>query len=360
MGKINLVMSQYKFSKTIRIWLIIGLVMLIGQVILGGITRLTGSGLSITRWDIVSGVIPPLNLAQWQDAFELYKQTPQYLKINKHFTLSDFKFIYFWEYLHRLWVRILGFIFLIPFIIFIIRKQINFYLIKRLGLVVFFTALTASAGWIMVKSGLVDRPWVNAYKLSLHFILAVLSIWAMVKTIADVYNYKNELEKPKTAFLLLLIVITFVQMIFAGLMSGMKAGLYYPSWPDMNGRFIPEVLLNVSNWTWHNLTNYDTFVFAPALVQFTHRLLAYILFLLTTYIYFKFRLKVYKLAKFWLNTTFILILSQLVLGILTLLNIKTGIPLFYGALHQLVGILFFISLLFLFFSLRKPPLLDNS
>ena len=200
--------QNYKFSKTIRIWLITGLVMLIGQVILGGITRLTGSGLSITRWDIVSGVIPPLNTAQWIDAFELYKQTPQYHKINAHFTLSDFKFIYFWEYMHRLWVRILGFIFLIPFTIFGIRKQINFYLIKRLGLVVFFTALTASAGWIMVKSGLVDRPWVDAYKLSLHFILAILSIAAMTKTIADVYNYKNDSKnkKPKTKFLFSFIV----------------------------------------------------------------------------------------------------------------------------------------------------------
>jgi len=330
--------------------------MLIGQVILGGITRLTGSGLSITRWDIVSGVIPPLNATQWQDTFELYKQTPQYLKINAHFTLSDFKFIYFWEYAHRLWVRILGFVFLIPFIIFVIRKHINFYLIKRLGLVIFFTALTASAGWIMVKSGLVDRPWVNAYKLSLHFILAVLSIFAMVKTIADVYNYRNENKSPKTTLLIVLIFTTFIQMIFAGLMSGMKAGLYYPSWPDMNGRFIPEVLLNSINWNWTNLTNYDTYVFAPALVQFTHRLLAYILLILTTYIYFKYRSQVYKLAKVWLRISFGLIVLQLIVGILTLLNIKTGIPLFYGVLHQLVGILFFISLLFLFFSLRRSLL----
>ncbi len=334
--------------------------MLVGQVILGGITRLTGSGLSITRWDIVSGVIPPINNTQWQDAFELYKQTPQYLKINAHFTLSDFKFIYFWEYAHRLWVRILGFVFLIPFIIFVIRKQINFYLIKRLGLVIFFTALTASAGWIMVKSGLTDRPWVNAYKLSLHFILAVLSILAMVMTIADVYNYRNENKSPKTTLLIVLIFTTFIQMIFAGLMSGMKAGLYYPSWPDMNGRFIPKVLLNNANWNWTNLTNYDTYVFAPALVQFTHRLLAYILLILTAYIYFKYRSQAYKLAKAWLQISFGLIFLQLILGILTLLNIKTGIPLFYGVLHQLVGILFFISLLFLFFSLRKSFLTNGT
>jgi len=274
--------------------------MLIGQVVLGGITRLTGSGLSITRWDIVSGVIPPLNAAQWDEAFNLYKQTPQFFKINRHFSLEDFKFIYFWEYAHRLWVRILGFIFLIPFIIFILRKKINFYLVKRLFVVILFTALTASAGWIMVQSGLVNRPWVNAYKLTLHFILAVLSISAMVKTLADVYGYKNRNTAPNSRFIFIIIAITFIQMIFAGLMSGMKAGLFYPSWPDMNGHFIPDVLLNGANYNWINLTNYDKFVFAPALVQFTHRILAYILLLLTAYMFFKNRSISHRTAKFWM------------------------------------------------------------
>ena len=346
--------QHYKYSKTIRLWLITGLIMLIGQVILGGITRLTGSGLSITRWDIVSGVIPPLNTQQWQDAFNLYKQTPQYHKLNTHFTLRNFKFIYFWEYTHRLWVRILGFIFLIPFIIFLIRKKINFYLIKRLGYVIFFTALTASAGWIMVKSGLIDRPWVDAYKLSLHFILAVLSISAMVKTVADVYNYKNTVEKRQNSKLILVLIsITFLQLLFAGLMAGMKAGLYFSTWPDMNGQFIPNTLLASENWTWSNLTNYDRFTFAPALVQFTHRLLAYILLTLTIYIFFKLKTQASKLAQNWLKISLVLIILQLILGIATLLNIRVGIPLFYGVAHQLVGILFFISILFLYFSVKE-------
>ncbi|MGB5363623.1 MAG: COX15/CtaA family protein [Aureibaculum sp.] len=349
----TLMAHKYKYSKTIRIWLITGLVMLIGQVILGGITRLTGSGLSITRWDIVSGTIPPLNAEQWQDAFNLYKETPQYHKLIKYFTIGDFKVIYFWEYAHRLWVRILGFIFLIPFIIFIIRKKINFYLIKRLGVVVLFAALTASAGWIMVQSGLINRPWVNAYKLTLHFMLAVLSIAAMVKTIADVYNYQNLRSSSKNNVLVLLIFVTLIQMIFAGLMSGMRAGLYYPSWPDMNGVFIPEVLLNVKNWSWLNLTNYDSFVFAPALIQFVHRMLAYILLLITGYMFVKYISKVHSLGKKWLILSSGLLILQIILGILTILNIKPGIPLFYGVSHQLVGILFFISILFLYFSLRK-------
>jgi len=350
----NMNTQKYKYSKTIRSWLIIGLVMLIGQVILGGITRLTGSGLSITRWDIVSGVIPPINTQQWNDAFDLYKQTPQYHKLNSDFLLNDFKFIFFWEYAHRLWVRVLGFVFLIPFLIFLFRKKIDWYLISRLGLVIFFTALTASAGWIMVQSGLVDRPWVDAYKLSLHFILAVLSISAMVKTIADVNNYKNQGENSVgTSILSLLISITFLQLIVAGLMSGMKAGLYFPTWPDMNRTFIPDVLLKSGNWTWYNFTNYDSYVFAPAIIQFTHRLLAYLLLVLTIYIFYKYKSEVDQLTKKWLNVSFLLVFLQITLGVLTLLNIETGIPLFYGVAHQLVGILFFISLLFLYFSLRK-------
>ena len=344
--------KNYKYTRTIRIWLIIGLIMLIGQVVLGGITRLTGSGLSITRWDIVSGTIPPLNAEQWQEAFNLYKETPQYHKINSHFDLKDFKFIYFWEYFHRLWVRILGFIFLIPFIILIVRKKINFYLIKRLFLVVLFAALTASAGWIMVKSGLVNRPWVNAYKLTLHFILALICITFMVKTIADVYNYKDNTLKKRSNFLPVLILITFVQMVFAGLMAGMKAGLYYPSWPDMNGYFFPEVLQKVENWKLINLTNYDSFVFAPALIQFTHRLLAYLIVILTIYMCYRYKKVGSKIAKYWLNITTTLIFVQLILGIVTILNINPGIPLVYGVLHQLVGLLFLISLLFFYFSLR--------
>ncbi len=342
-----------KYTKTIRIWLIIGLVMLIGQVILGGITRLTGSGLSITRWDIVSGVIPPLNSAQWNDAFDLYKQTPQYHKINAHFELSDFKFIFFWEFFHRLWVRVLGFIFLIPFVIFLIRKKIDFYLIKRLFLVIFFTALTASAGWIMVKSGLVNRPWVNAYKLSLHFILAMLSVGAMVKTVADAYSYSTQKTKNHRKLVAIVITVTFVQLIFAGLMSGMKAGVYFPTWPDMNGTFVPNVLLDSNNWTLHNLTNYDTFTFAVALVQFTHRFFAYLLLILVAYMFLKTEKSVSKLSKKWLQIVLTLLLFQISLGVLVLLNIGSGIPLLYGSLHQLVGVLFFMSLLFLFFSLRK-------
>ena len=237
-----------------------------------------------------------------------------------------------------------GIIFLIPFIIFLIRKQIDMFLIKRLALVVFLTALTASAGWIMVMSGLVDRPWVNAYKLTLHFMLALLTIGAMVKCIADVFLMENKPKKGHTRFVMILLVLTTIQLIFAGLMAGMRAGLYYATWPSMNGTFIPEVLLDPNNWTLHNLTNYDRFAFAPALVQFVHRTLAYIILGLTVYYYHRKRNKVHTSAIKWLTVSYLLVVFQVFLGIMTLLKIKTGIPLFYGTLHQLVGLLFLISL----------------
>jgi cytochrome c oxidase assembly protein subunit 15 len=345
--------TKYKYTKLIRNWLLLGLIMLIGQVILGGITRLTGSGLSITRWDVITGVIPPLNAEEWLQAFELYKQTPQFHKINSSFNIADFKFIYFWEYFHRLWVRSLGFIFLIPFVIFVVKKQINFYLIKRLGIVVLLTILTASAGWIMVQSGLVNRPWVNAYKLTIHFILAILVIAAMVKTVADVYNLGSNRLISSKKIVSVVIAISFIQMIFAGLMSGMRAGLYYPSWPDMNGEFIPAVLLNSENWNWGNMINYDSYLFAPAFIQFSHRILAYILLVFTIYMFFKLKNKVKKTGGFWLNGSLILILVQVVLGILTVINVEGKIPLFLGVSHQLIGLLYFMSLLFLNYTLRK-------
>ncbi len=340
--------GNVKYSKTIRIWLLVGLIMLVGQVILGGITRLTGSGLSITRWDIITGVIPPLNAEEWLKAFELYKETPQFHKLNSTFTVKEFKFIYFWEYFHRLWVRALGFIFLFPFLFFLFKKRIDFYLIKRLGVVVLLTMLTASAGWIMVQSGLVNKPWVNAYKLTIHFVLAILVVGAMVRTVADVYVFGSEKNETKNKIVPIVLGITFVQMIFAGLMSGMKAGLYFPTWPTMNGEFLPDVLLNTSNWNWENMMHYDSHLFAPAFIQFSHRTIAYLLLGLTIFMYYTLRRKVIKDTEKWLNFSTILVLIQVVLGILTVIYVQGKIPLFLGVSHQLVGLLYFMSSLFLY------------
>ncbi|MDZ7613331.1 MAG: COX15/CtaA family protein [Flavobacteriaceae bacterium] len=151
--------------------------------------------------------------------------------------------------------------------------------------------------------------------------------------------------------------ITFLQLIIAGLMAGMKAGLYYSTWPDMKRYLIPEILLDFNNWTWHNLTNYDSYLFTPALVQFLHRILAYVLLILTYYLFFSYRKQTGGTLKSWLNWCFVLINFQVLLGIATLFFIRdASIPVVLGVSHQLVGLLFYVSLLFLFFSQRKPTL----
>jgi len=149
--------------------------MLYFQIILGGITRLTGSGLSITKWEIVTGTIPPLSAHDWEEEFDKYKATPQYHKLNQGMSLSEFKFIYFWEYIHRLWARTMSFVFAIPFGIFLYRKQLSASLIKKLIALVLLAALAASFGWFMVLSGLNERPWVDAYKLTLHLSVAIIT-----------------------------------------------------------------------------------------------------------------------------------------------------------------------------------------
>ena len=215
------------------------------------------------------------------------------------------------------------------------------------------TILTASAGWIMVQSGLINRPWVNAYKLTIHFMLAILVVWAMVKTVADVYLYGSLIGLSSKKIIPITIAITFIQLIFAGLMSGMRAGLYYPSWPDMNGEFIPSVLLNGTHWNWGNMINYDSYLFAPAFIQFIHRMLAYLLLVITIIMFVKLKDQVNLFSKKWLKITVGLLFLQVVLGILTVLNVEGKIPLFYGVSHQLIGLLYFMSLLFLHYSLRR-------
>jgi heme a synthase len=321
-------------NKWVKWWLITGLIMLFIQVIVGGITRLTESGLSITKWEIVSGTFPPMTEESWNSEFELYKQTPQYLEINEGMSMSDFKFIYFWEWVHRFWARIMGFVFIIPFIIFYIKGLISKVLLKDLGVVILLAMLAATFGWIMVASGLVKRPWVNAYKLSIHLCIAfsVFSalLWAYLK-----YMYgslkKKIAHSPTTTFLGLL----FIQLFLGGVMSGMKAGVYYPTWPLMNGELVPKEIFTFSDWSYEKFNNYDAYNLLPALIQFFHRLTAYALFFYGFYLIFTLKKDVV-LGK--LSTLFnyfgLMLLLQVILGIITVLMCKGEVPVLWGALHQ--------------------------
>ncbi len=339
-----------EISKAVKIWLFIGLVMIFFQVIIGGITRLTGSGLSITKWEIVVGSIPPLNEAHWEEAFDLYKETPQYQKINQGMSMSEFKFIYFWEYIHRLWGRSMGIVFLIPFIYFLNKGMFSKSLFKDLIVVFILASIVASFGWIMVASGLIDRPWVNAYKLTLHLSLAVLCFSYLLWTTFKVVQ-KNKIVIHNSLLKRLGIVLVFVisfQIMLGGVVAGIKAGSYYPSWPDMNGEIIPKIVLNRSYWLVENFVNYEQSSFLPALVQSLHRFVGYsLIFIVLWYAINAFSTAVTTTFR---NGVFLLItmlIIQILLGIFTLLNSVGSAPLELGVFHQAGAILLLSIALFL-------------
>ena len=322
--------------------------MVLVQILLGGITRLTGSGLSITRWEIVTGAIPPLNYLQWQEAFGLYKESPQYQHINRGMSLDQFKFIFFWEYIHRLWARTMGIVFIIPFVYFLVRGSIGRRLLKNLSVVIFLAASAALFGWIMVASGLIERPWVNAYNLAVHLSLGILLFISLFYSWLNHLGFeKSNLNRHWRNGLKVLIALTSVQIVFGGFVSGMKASLSYPTWPMMNGSWLPSIVLDKNQWNENNFLLYDKTGFVPALVLFVHRNLAYLLVILIII----FSIKWYRLQEAkWRWVTFVLlgiIVVQVGLGILILLNSKGSIPVFYGSFHQGVGILFITFLVYL-------------
>lgn len=333
----------------VKIWLIAGLVMIFLQVVIGGITRLTGSGLSITRWEVVRGTVPPLSEAKWEVEFELYKQTPQYHKINRGMSLDEFKFIYFWEYFHRLWARLMGLVFLFPFLWFLWRGMLSRQLFRNLLLVVALAGLEGFFGWAMVKSGLIYRPWVNAYNLTLHLCMALVIFGYLLWTTFIAF-------KPRPAsisgaqslhrFIWIVIAIAFFQIALGAMMSGSKAGLFYPTWPDMKGEFLPAVLRDPGAWKTDNFLNYDTNPFMPALIQFLHRNTAYVLTFMVLYFTWRSRSLNFPAMKKGNIALVGLLFMQVILGIVTLVNSKSAIPVDLGVLHQAGAVLLFSAMLF--------------
>ncbi len=341
------------YPRAVKYGLIAGLFMIFVQVVVGGVTRLTGSGLSITRWEIVTGTLPPLNAAQWEEAFALYKQTPQYQKINQGMRMEQFKFIYFWEYVHRLWARLMGFVFLLPLAVFCIRGWLDRRLLAGLGVVFWLAGLAASFGWIMVASGLVDRPWVNAYKLTLHLGIALSLFAYLLWTILLVAYPQRRGHYPRLRRTLgFFTALLVVQLALGGLMSGMKAGLFYPSWPDMNGELLPAAVLDPAEWRVENLVDYDRGGFAVALVQVLHRTVAYALLLwgvwLALRLFGRLREPLLRRASgLWVS----LLGVQVLLGIITVINSRGQIPVDYGVYHQAGALLLLGTTLFLLYHL---------
>jgi heme a synthase len=331
--------------RAVAIWLLIGVFMIIVQVLLGGITRLTGSGLSITEWKPIMGALPPLNEAAWQRAFEGYKNIAQYKYLNSHFSLEDFKFIFFWEWFHRLWARMLGVVFAIGFIYFLVRRYFNKEMVIPFVILFLLGALQGLIGWIMVKSGLNDTSlYVSHIKLAMHFIAALAllcyTLWFALKLLVPEEQRIGNIRL--NAFTIAVILLLTVQLIYGAFMAGLKAAPYAPTWPSMNGEWIPGT---ISSESWAN---------NPFNVQFIHRILAYLLF--TVVIFWSWSAGIVArrspgsiLKKVRLHPL-ILVLLQVVLGIFTVLEAprmgtnKFGLYELLAQCHQLVAMFLLVSL----------------
>ncbi|MBK5273265.1 MAG: COX15/CtaA family protein, partial [Bacteroidia bacterium] len=268
-------------SRPVAIWLLVGIAMIIIQVLLGGITRLTGSGLSITEWKPIMGALPPMNEQDWNLAFEKYKQIAQYKFMNTDFTLIDFKSIFFWEWFHRLWARLIGVVFLIPFIIFIIQKRFKKEMIRPMIILFLLGALQGLVGWIMVQSGLEDSEllYVSHYKLAIHFVLALGLLCYTLWFALDLLVPKKQItiNKPLHKFAGWVIFLLIIQLVYGAFMSGLKAAATAPTWPTINGVWIPEKIHSFGN---HEFTGLSFLTDHPLVIHFIHRNLAYLITIL--------------------------------------------------------------------------------
>jgi len=313
-------------KKYISLWLITMFWIVAIMIIIGGLTRLTDSGLSITQWELFSGVFPPINEIQWNQYFDLYKKIPEYKLQNYSMTLEEFKIIFWWEFIHRLLGRIIGVLFFIPLVFFTfksgIRNILNLYLIFIL------ICFQGFIGWYMVSSGLIDRVDVSHYRLSLHLVLAfvILSLifWNYL-SLQNIYLSFNKINKKIPIFF---VFIIFFQICIGAFVSGLDAGKIYNSWPLMGSGFFPD------DNSFHNLFYLSAFN-DPSLVQFMHRYLAYLIFLFYIFIF----IKIYKnrLSELFtaIKVTGFLLILQIILGILTLL---LGAQIFISSMHQISSI----------------------
>jgi cytochrome c oxidase assembly protein subunit 15 len=346
--------KQAGYHRAVKIWLIVGLIMVVGQIVIGGITRLTESGLSITEWKPLSGAMPPLNAADWQDEYEKYAASPQFEKIFADISMADFKFIYFWEWFHRQWARIMGMVFIVGFLAFWRKGWLHGRLMRRLGITVLLAAIAASFGWIMVASGLHDRPWVNAYKLTIHLSLGITLfsylLWTTLKVLYPLeQGYpQNGVEK----WLKPLNIVLVLQLILGGIMSGARTAIVYPEWPLMKGEFLPSVITDINMWTVDNFVNYEQSVFQPALIQFLHRTSAYLLIIIVIgYLIQAFSKAISPLLVKTNAMLVTLLVIQALLGIATAVSSLGQVPVGLGVAHQfgaiaLVGVVVLLNYLY--------------
>ena len=335
-------------NKQLKIWMISLLSLIILIILVGGLTRLTDSGLSITTWELFVGFIPPLTDEKWNNYFNLYKAIPEYTEQNFNMSLNEFKIIFWWEWGHRQLGRLIGLVVLLPLIYFSIKN--GSWIIKKYGIILLLVCFQGIIGWYMVSSGLIDRIDVSHYRLSLHLVTAfvILSIvfWKFLQlTNIEVAHISIRLFSVK-----IFLFLIFLQLIIGAFVSGMDAGKVYNTWPLMGSSYFPD------DSKLNEFLNINVFDNRSA-VQFIHRNLAYIIILVYLYIfYYIFTLD----NKKYLKPIIIIGLSLLLQVILGIATILSGVKIFYASLHQINSILIILSTLyFLYISKRKEKKLTN-
>ena len=332
----------------LKIWIGTICLMVFCMVVVGGVTRLTHSGLSIAEWKPIMGALPPVHEKDWQDVFQKYQQTPEYQKINQGMSLHEFKKIFFWEYLHRLLGRLIGVVFLVPYLFFLLTKRLQGRLAKRLALGFVLGGLEGVMGWLMVKSGLVNRPQVSHYRLAAHLVIAFLIFawffWILLGLVLGEKSDEGERRSLKT-FSWILLGFTSLEVVYGAFVAGLKAGFVYNTFPTMDGEWLPTGFWALEP-RWVNLFENSTSV------QFIHRWIAMTLSLSIVGFYMYAR-------RFILTDTqrrsicllLMAVVLQVSLGISTLL---LRVPLSLAVLHQAGAFVLFAAILSVVFTLRAP------
>jgi len=330
-----MIVNMDPFKRFVEIWLYSMFIIVFLIVAVGGLTRLTDSGLSITEWELFKGILPPLTDSKWLFYFDEYKKIPEYVEINYNMTLSEFKVIYYWEYGHRILARLIGLFSIIPMIYLFFKFKKERKNIFKYSVIFILICVQGFVGWFMVSSGLIENTDVSHYRLALHLSLAltILSIifWFIMETI-KISPFKKKFNNSFLNFFFILIIL---QIVLGAFLAGMDGGLIYNSWPDMNGNFLPNDINNIDLFLYSSLDN-------PSVVQFYHRFTAYLLFISLLFLnYYTYRTKIDFKPVLILN---IAIFVQIVLGIITLI---TGVKITYASLHQLGSVFVLTSFLYI-------------
>jgi cytochrome c oxidase assembly protein subunit 15 len=317
------------------------------MVAVGGLTRLTDSGLSITAWELFTGILPPINIIEWNFYFSEYKKIPEYQNINYGMSLEEFKVIFYWEYAHRLLARFVGLFTLVPLLFFSLYFKTTSYYSNKYYWLFFLVCLQGFIGWYMVSSGLIENNDVSHFRLSIHLSLALFILCLIFWYILDIYKIERFDKKISNLLLLFILKLIVVQIILGAFLSGLDGGLIYNSWPDMNGSFLPNDV------GYNDLIN-TQLLNNPSIIQFLHRVTAYLLLFFIIILNFLIIKNNHGTKNIILFDLAILI--QIFLGIVTLLS---GVEIKYASLHQLGSIFVLTSYLVILYKNSKQKLLSD-